>query len=77
MPALTEWKFNVPGFSMASAILAGSAALALVLLVGLVALLYYKVLHLPEKERDHGLNVLKEFTNLITAAFAPAKSRQK
>ena len=74
MPALTEWKLDVPGLSAASAVLSGSAALALVLLVGLVVPLYYKVLRLPESDRDHGLNVLKELTSLITAAFAAAKS---
>jgi len=57
---------------MPSAVLAGGVGLALVLLVAWVGRLYFKVLRLSGKDRAHGLNVLKELTNLIKAAFAPS-----
>jgi hypothetical protein len=64
-------------FSVPSAVLAGSMGFALILLVAWIGLLYFKVLRLSGKDQVHGLNVLKELTNLIKAASAPAKSGSK
>ena len=62
---------------MSSEVLAGGIGLALILLVTWVGLLYFKVLRLSGKDQVHGLNVLKELTDLIKAAFASDKSESK
>ena len=72
MPLLTVGWFSASALSMPSAVLAGGVGLALVLLVAWVGRLYFKVLRLSGKDRAHGLNILKELTNLIKAAFAPS-----
>jgi hypothetical protein len=72
MPLLTVGWSSASALSMPSAVLAGGVGLALVLLVAWVGRLYFKVLRLSGKDRAHGLNVLKELTNLIKAAFAPS-----
>jgi hypothetical protein len=77
MPVLTTGPFSVSALSLPSALLAGSAGLALVLLATWVGLLYFKVLRLSGKDRTHGLSVLKELTNLIRAASEFARSSSK
>lgn len=63
--------------SVSPVVLAGGVGLALILLVVWVGLLYSRVLRLTGEDQAHGLNVLKELTELIKAAFAPAKSPSK
>ena len=77
MPILTEGQRGVSVLSVSSTVLAGCIGLALILLVTWVGLLYFKVLRLSEKDQVHGLNVLKELTDLIKAAFASAKYGSK
>lgn len=74
MPIVAEGHPALSALSVPSAVLAGSIGFALILLVTWVGLLYFKVLQLPEKDQAHGLNVLKELTDLIKVAFASAKS---
>lgn len=73
MPAISGDKFTMPTFSVPLALLAGAVGLALILLVAWTGLLYFKVLRLSGKDQVHGLNVLRELTNLIKAASAIAK----
>lgn len=68
---------GMSALSMPSVVLAGGIGLALILLVTWVGLLYFKVLRLSGKDQVHGLNVLKELTDLIKAAFASVKSGHK
>jgi hypothetical protein len=68
MPVLATRLFNVSALSLPSVLLAASAGLALVLLVAWVGFLYFKVLRLSGKDRTHGLDVLKELTDLVRAA---------
>jgi hypothetical protein len=72
MPIITEGQRGMSVLSMSSTVLAGCIGLALILLVTWVGLLYFKVLRLSGKDQVHGLNVLKELTSLIKAAFASA-----
>ena len=68
---------GVSAFSVPSAVLAGGIGLALILLVAWVGLLYFKVLGLSREDQVHGLNILKELTDLIKAAFASRRSGSK
>jgi hypothetical protein len=68
MPVLSEGWFTASNLLALSGLIAGSAALALVLLVAWVGLLYFRVLRLTGKDRAYGLSVLEELTNLIKAA---------
>ena len=77
MRIVTEGRLGVSVLSVSSEVLAGSIGLALILLVTWVGLLYFKVLRLPGKDRAHGLNVLRELTDLIRAAFTSGKSESK
>ena len=77
MPIVTESQPGVSVLSVSSEVLAGGIGLALILLVTWVGLLYFKVLRLSGKDQVHGLNVLKELTDLIKAAFASDKSESK
>jgi hypothetical protein len=77
MPIVTEIQSSVSVLSVSSEVLAGGIGLALILLVTWVGLLYFKVLRLSGKDQVHGLNVLKELTDLIKSAFASAKSGSK
>ena len=75
MPAISEDVLTMPASSVPLAILAGAVGVALILLVAWTGLLYFKVLRLSGKDKVHGLNVLREFTSLIKAASAVARSR--
>jgi hypothetical protein len=77
MRLVVEFQSGVSVLAMPSAVLAGGIGLALILLVTWVGLLYFKVLRLSGKDQVHGLNVLKELTDLIKAAFASVKSGSK
>jgi hypothetical protein len=77
MPIVTEGQSGVSVLSVSSTVLAGCIGLALILLVTWIGLLYFKVLRLSERDQLHGLNVLKELTDLIKAAFASAKYGSK
>jgi hypothetical protein len=77
MPVLAAGLFSVSALSLPSVLLAGSAGLALVVLVAWVGFLYFKVLRLSGKDRAHGLSVLMELTNLIRAASEYAKASSK
>jgi hypothetical protein len=77
MRFIVEIQSGVSVLAMSSAVLAGAIGLALILLVTWVGLLYFKVLRLSGKDQVHGLNVLKELTDLIKAAFASVKSGSK
>jgi hypothetical protein len=77
MHAIAGVQSGMSALSMSSAVLAGGIGLALILLVTWVGLLYFKVLRLSGKDQVHGLNVLKELTDLIKAAFASVKSGHK
>lgn len=72
MPIVAEGQRGMSVLSVSSAVLAGCVGLALILLITWVGLLYFKVLRLSGKDQVHGLNVLKELTDLIKAAFASA-----
>jgi hypothetical protein len=74
MHIVTEGEPGVSVLSVPSEVLACGIGFALILLVTWVGLLYFKVLRLSGKDQDHGLNVLKELTDLIKAAFGSAKS---
>lgn len=75
MPAIAADLRALPVSSVSYALLAGSVALALILLIAWTGLLYFKVLSLPENDRAHGLRVLREFTNLIKAVSTVIRSR--
>ena len=77
MPIVTEVHHGMSVLSVSSTVLAGCIGLALILLVSWVGLLYFKVLRLSKKDQVHGLNVLKELTDLIKAAFASARYGSK
>lgn len=77
MPIVAEYQSSVFVLSVSPVVLAGGVGLALILLVVWVGLLYSKVLRLTGEDQAHGLNVLKELTELIKAAFEPAKPRNK
>jgi hypothetical protein len=77
MRTITDVRSVVSAFSVPSAVLAGGIGLALILLVAWVGLLYFKVLRLSREDQVHGLNILKELTDLIKAAFASAKPGSK
>lgn len=77
MRFIVEFQSGVSVLAMPSVVLAGGIGLALILLVTWVGLLYFKVLRLSGKDQVHGLNVLKELTDLIKAAFASVKSGSK
>jgi hypothetical protein len=75
MPTFTADLSAITAPPLPSALLAGSMGLALILLVGWIGLLYFRVLRLTGKEQAHGLAVLRELTSLIKAASAAAKSK--
>ena len=77
MRIIAEVQSGMSALSVPSAVLAGGIGLALILLVTWVGLLYFKVLRLSGKDQVHGLNVLKELTDLIKAAFASVKFGSK
>jgi hypothetical protein len=77
MRLIVEVQSGVSVLLVPSVVLAGGLGLALILLVAWVGLLYFKVLRLSGNDQVHGLNVLKELTDLIKAAFASIKSGSK
>jgi hypothetical protein len=77
MRFILEVRSGMSVLALPSAVLAGGIGLALILLVTWVGLLYFKVLRLSGKDQVHGLNVLKELTDLIKAAFVSIKSGSK
>jgi len=73
MLVTSEDVLTMPASSVPLALLAGAVGFALILLVAWTGLLYFKVLRLSGKDKVHGLNVLRELTNLIKAASAVAR----